>query len=129
MLDEGGAVNHDVGAPDLGSGLRIEIAPVLLGTDSADLLVLDDDRDMANPGCPSAASRPAAAPTRSQDRRFPQLPFGGRGRPKSETGTARSSVPISLSNWVLMGRARQPPLEFAPHHFQLRPVCYDGYKG
>jgi hypothetical protein len=36
LLDEGGAVNHDLGASDIGSGYGIEIAPDRLG---ADLLV------------------------------------------------------------------------------------------
>ena len=46
LLDEGGAVDHDLGAADIGRGHRIEIAPDRLGTDR----------------CPSAVSRRVAAP-------------------------------------------------------------------
>ena len=37
--DERGAVNHDLGASEIGGNHRIEVAPDRLGTDSADLLV------------------------------------------------------------------------------------------
>jgi len=37
LLDEGGAVNHDLSASDIGGDDRIKIAPDRLGTDGTDL--------------------------------------------------------------------------------------------
>jgi hypothetical protein len=39
LLDEGGAVDQDVGVPDIGDGHRIEIAPDRLSADRVDVLV------------------------------------------------------------------------------------------
>jgi hypothetical protein len=39
LLDESGAVNHDLGTAEIGRGHHFKVAPDRLGTDSADLLV------------------------------------------------------------------------------------------
>ena len=63
-------MNHDIGALDIGSGHRIEIAPDRLCADSRGFFwPLGDDRDMARTRWPSAASHRAAARPRSPKRR------------------------------------------------------------